>query len=332
MIEDGRRTSALAEKEYEQLLQSALDAYVAVLVVDLDDRVLYANRQWCDIWGYADGPPGVVDTELLTLARTMIHDVDAFEARIVYLRANPHETSFELVQFNDGKILERLTAPLYLAGELRAQIWAFRDLSDRLSPSLLSPSHGLMSGSGESARRLASTAARVRDFVSRHVEEMCAVCAGLVSLLHDAIEYDGRKDEPPVPALSRYTRMYTATYLGYAPNTIGISDTRGAGVTTISQGSDILLGAELFVVGLAAGTTGGEDVPTVRIRDAAIEIAGTHVGEYPDGETHTHIDIARDCIDLIRRETGYTRTARPGLVRFARFPFEGTPAGAEEEG
>ncbi len=322
MSNDRLGASALDDKEYEQLLRSALDAYVAVLVADLDDRILYANKQWCDIWGYTDGPPEVVDTKLLTLARNMIHDVDAFEARIVYLRANPHETSFELVQFTDGRVLERLTAPLYVAGELRAQIWAFRDLSDRLSPSLISPSSGLISGSGESARRLAATSARVRDFVSRHVDDMCTVCVGLVSLLHDAIESGSEDDESPVRALSRYTAMYTATGLGCDPNAIDISDTRENGAAMVPRSLDALLGAELLLAGLVALAAGEEVVAEVRIHASTLDIAGRHLGSYPPVVTYPHIDIARDCADLIRRETDHTRTAQPGLVRFARLRFE----------
>ena len=321
MIRDEHARPARDEKKYEQLLQSALDAYAAVIVVDLDDRILYANKQWCDIWGYEDGPPEVVDTKLLTLARTIIHDVDAFEARIAYLRDHPHETSFELIQFRDGRIFERFTSPLYVADELSAQIWAFRDLSDRLSPSLLTPSGGLISDQGELARRLASTSSRVRDFVSRRVDDMCETCMGLVSLLHDAIESGNRDDESSVVALSRYTRMHTATGLGCDPGTIDITGVRGGAEPTIHAKSDILLGAELFLAGLVARTTGGDEVCGVRIRDTSLEIAGPCIGVYPQSGTHPHLDIARDCVDLIREQTSHTKTVQPGLVTFTRFPF-----------
>ena len=313
MADRDRAPTGLADDEYEALLRSALDAYVAVLVVDMDDTILYANKSWSDMWGFADGPPEVVDAKFLRIARNVIHDVDAFEARIAYLRANPHETSFELVQFVDGRIFERFTAPLYVADKLHAQMWAFRDLSDRFSTT----SRRLSTDGGEAARRLAQTSARIRDFVSRHVDDMCDICVGLISLLHDAIHF--RDDRADVPVLSRYRSLHSATGHGHDPEAIEIVDHREGRPGLIFHSADLVLSAELFVAHLAGRLLGESGPIKITLHETALELSGPSVAQFPEAD---YLDIARGCAELMGEQAGYTKALRPGRVTFTRFPFD----------
>ena len=299
-----RTVSGLDTQQYEQLLRSSLDAYVAVLVVGIDDEILYSNARWRQIWGLPDGPPDAVDPEFLQLARNKIRDVDAFEARIAYLRANPEQESFELVQFVDGRLVERYTAPLYRDGTLFAQIWAFRDLSDRMDRSQLSATGTLASRSGESARRLAAAAARVRAFVAQHGERQSDICTGLVSLLHDAIDIRSGTPDRAVAVLTRYRQLHTATGLGCDPAQIEVTGTRAA--ATVAHSVDALLGAEIFAAGLAID----DDRRTVSIGlgEAEVQLGIDRRQPAPGDAAPEHVQIARACVDLIAEHAACHRT------------------------
>ena len=298
-----RTVSGLDTQQYEQLLRSSLDAYVAVLVVGIDDEILYSNARWRQMWGLPDGPPDAVDPEFLQLARNKIRDVDAFEARIAYLRANPEQESFELVQFVDGRLVERYTAPLYRDGTLFAQIWAFRDLSDRLDRSHLSATGTLVSRSGESARRLAAAAARVRAFAAEHGERQSDICTGLVSLLHDAIDIRSGTSDRAVAVLTRYRQLHTATGLGFHPAQIEVTGTRSA--ATVAHSVDALLGAEIFAAGLA---TDGQRAVSVGLGGAEVQLGIDRRQPAPGDSAPEHVQIARACVDLIAEHAACHRT------------------------
>lgn len=305
-----RTVSGLDTQQYEQLLRSSLDAYVAVLVVGIDDEILYSNARWRQIWGLPDGPPDAVDPEFLQLARNKIRDVDAFEARIAYLRANPEQESFELVQFVDGRLVERYTAPLYRDGTLVAQIWAFRDLSDRMDRSHLSATGTLVSRSGESARRLAAAAARVRAFVSEHTDKRSPICTALVSLLHDAIDLRSSAPDRPAAVLTRYRQLHTATGLGLDPGRIEVV---GAGATaTVAHSVDALLSAEIFTAGLAPQDS--KRAVSVRLRDDAVQLVIDGRSSDSAQRLPEQVRIAQACVDLIAEHAACRRTVDDGTI------------------
>lgn len=114
----------------EAQFESALDA---ILTVGIDGRVLSHNRRFAEIWRI---PPEVLasrdDSALLGSAIRLLVNPNEFLARVEHLYRHPDETSFEEVQLNDGRTLERYSSPVRGDdGVLHGRIWFFRDITGR---------------------------------------------------------------------------------------------------------------------------------------------------------------------------------------------------------
>lgn len=104
-----------------------------ILVVDGNGRRLQSNRRFAEIFNM---PAEVVDRndeqEMLASVRSQIQNHDAFIERIRYLYAHESEKARDEIQLNDGRCIDRYTAPLLDArGKYYGRVWYFRDITDR---------------------------------------------------------------------------------------------------------------------------------------------------------------------------------------------------------
>jgi len=56
---------------------------------------------------------------------------EGFLASIKELQAHPTRESFDMVEFNDGKIFERYSKPQLIGDTVVGRVWSFRDITDR---------------------------------------------------------------------------------------------------------------------------------------------------------------------------------------------------------
>ncbi len=104
-----------------------------VLVVGRDGAVLFSNRVWRKMWGVSpDWKPGDFVTEMSRLA-DRLRNPEEFRRRLAEVHNNPEETSYDLLEFTDGRLVERRSAPHIQKGRHTATIWVFRDLTERMS-------------------------------------------------------------------------------------------------------------------------------------------------------------------------------------------------------
>jgi PAS domain S-box-containing protein len=68
------------------------------------------------------------DPELLQVALSRLRDPDAFRRRVTELSGTDTEATDE-VELSDGRVFERHTLPLRLAGEPPGRVWSFRDIT-----------------------------------------------------------------------------------------------------------------------------------------------------------------------------------------------------------
>lgn len=63
---------------------------------------------------------------------TLLENPKEFLARIEYLYQHPHEKSREEIRLNDGRILDRYSAPvIHASGQLYGRVWFFRDITEQ---------------------------------------------------------------------------------------------------------------------------------------------------------------------------------------------------------
>jgi len=116
------------------LLEAQMNTSIdGILVVDENQKRILTNRRLIDLW---DIPQGILDTEddtaLLTYVVSLVKYPEKFMEKVEYLYNHPHETSRDEIEFKNGMVLDRYSAPvLGEDGYHYGRIWTFRDVTER---------------------------------------------------------------------------------------------------------------------------------------------------------------------------------------------------------
>ncbi len=131
---------ATAQVSAERDLSEALSRLTAtldstadgILVVDTKRRITDFNRRFAEIWGLPDDAVTKHDdVATLAFALDQLTDPDTFRARLEELDLEPEAESFDLIEFNDGRLVERYSRPQRVGGEILGRVFSFRDVTDR---------------------------------------------------------------------------------------------------------------------------------------------------------------------------------------------------------
>jgi PAS domain S-box-containing protein len=115
------------------LLKATIEATAdGILVVDTGGHVVRYNRKFAELWHL---PPEVVelydDRRLIFLVLEQLKDPDAFVAKIDSLLAEPAASSFDVIEFKDGRVYERFSNPQWEGDNPIGRVWSFRDVTER---------------------------------------------------------------------------------------------------------------------------------------------------------------------------------------------------------
>jgi PAS domain S-box-containing protein len=125
----GRPREDLASSLLAATLESTADG---ILVVDLEGRIVSANRRFVEMWGIPEEVMSTGDDDLaLSFVLDKLVDPDAFLAKVRDLYADPGAESFDEVAFTDGRVIERYSRPQRLDDEVVGRAWSFRDVTDQ---------------------------------------------------------------------------------------------------------------------------------------------------------------------------------------------------------
>ena len=105
----------------------------AILIIGSDAKVISYTKQFIQLWQM---PQTIVDEQgdeaALNFAITVVADPDAFMERVQYLYRHPEETSYDIVPFKDGRLIERYgRAVVGKDGTYFGWAWHFRDITDQ---------------------------------------------------------------------------------------------------------------------------------------------------------------------------------------------------------
>jgi PAS domain S-box-containing protein len=127
-----------AEAERERslsLLQATLDSTGdAIVVVDLDNRIIARNEAFAELWSIPQGLLDAHDRDAITASvLDRVADPDEFVRRLAELAQDRAMITTDVFELADGRWIERHTTPHWLGGEVVGRVWTFRDITEKLA-------------------------------------------------------------------------------------------------------------------------------------------------------------------------------------------------------
>jgi two-component system NtrC family sensor kinase len=110
-------------------LESTADG---ILVVDISGRIVRSNRKFREMWNIPEELLGRGDDrEVTDYVKSQLANPNAFLARIGELYSEPDRGSYDVLEFRDGKIFERISSPQRVGEEITGRVWSFRDVTEQ---------------------------------------------------------------------------------------------------------------------------------------------------------------------------------------------------------
>ena len=116
------------------LLEAQLDSSLeGILIVDNEGKKIIQNKRLAVLWKIpAEIAASISDEKQLLFVIGRTKHPEQFAEKVRYLYAHPDESSQDEIEFKDGMVLERYSAPVTgREGKHYGRIWAFRDITER---------------------------------------------------------------------------------------------------------------------------------------------------------------------------------------------------------
>ena len=115
------------------LLNSTIESTAdGILVVGSGWKIERFNRKFVQMWNI---PESILesrdDDKALSFVLDQLKEPDRFLSKVKELYARPHEKSFDVIEFKDGRYFERYSQPQEIEGKILGRVWSFRDVTYR---------------------------------------------------------------------------------------------------------------------------------------------------------------------------------------------------------
>lgn len=123
-----------AELRYTlSLLQTTFESTDdGILIVGEEGRVLAYNDRFAKMWCLPEAILSTRDDDrFLDFVLEQLKEPDRFLERVRLLYDSPQMTSFDEIEFKDGRTFERFSQPIHEDQSLVGRIWNFRDVTER---------------------------------------------------------------------------------------------------------------------------------------------------------------------------------------------------------
>jgi signal transduction histidine kinase len=131
--EEALRGSESRLGESLSLLRATLDSTAdGILAVDSEGRVVGHNQKFLDLWRIpAELARAGNDENLLGYVLGQLRAPDEFITKVRHLYGDSEAVSFDVLEFLDGRVVERYSQPQKIEGTTVGRVWSFRDVSER---------------------------------------------------------------------------------------------------------------------------------------------------------------------------------------------------------
>jgi two-component system sensor kinase FixL len=116
-------------KESLSLLEATLESTAdGILVCDGAGKIKSFNKRFKEIW---QTPDAILesgnDDDALQFATSRLKNPEPFLAKVHELYSQPAAESSDVLELNDGKIIERYSKPQFIGDQIVGRVWSFRD-------------------------------------------------------------------------------------------------------------------------------------------------------------------------------------------------------------
>jgi PAS domain S-box-containing protein len=121
------------QRRINSLLAGTLESTAdGILVVDEKGNIASYNRKFLEMWKIPEEVAASGDdNRALSCAIGQLKNPGAFMKKVQELYAEKDAESFDVIEFNDGKVFERYSIPLRIDGGSAGRVWSFRDVTER---------------------------------------------------------------------------------------------------------------------------------------------------------------------------------------------------------
>ncbi len=132
MITESKKAKETIENS-QSILRTTLESTTdGILVVNRNGKVEDFNQRFVKMWNI---PPELTETKndeaLINFVLNQLRDPDSFVSKVKDLYAHPGETSFDELEFLDGRVIERYSKPQKKDDAIVGRIWLFRDVTEQ---------------------------------------------------------------------------------------------------------------------------------------------------------------------------------------------------------
>jgi len=128
-----RSVAELRLRNALSLLTATLDSTAdGILVVDLHGKITSFNHRLIELWQLPEELlQGETEREAIAAAAEQLSMPEAFLSKIEELYSQPEAESSDIIEFKDGRVLERHSRPQRVDGMVVGRVWSFSDVTDR---------------------------------------------------------------------------------------------------------------------------------------------------------------------------------------------------------
>jgi HD-GYP domain-containing protein (c-di-GMP phosphodiesterase class II)/sensor domain CHASE-containing protein len=129
-IEEHKQTTENL-KQSLSLLHATLESTTdGILVVNRQGRISSYNQKFLELWNIPKSITELDDDRIMIdYVIDQLKDPAQFLEKIQLLYANPEQQSYDILEFNEGKIFERYSHPQQIGKEIVGRVWSFRDIT-----------------------------------------------------------------------------------------------------------------------------------------------------------------------------------------------------------
>ncbi len=115
------------------LLKATLESTEdGLLVVDLSGKTIQFNQKFVEMWRI---PEEILatgeDSIALNYVQRELNNPESFLENVKHLYSEPEATSFDMLEFKDGRFFERYSQPQIINGKSVGRVWSFRDITKK---------------------------------------------------------------------------------------------------------------------------------------------------------------------------------------------------------